>query len=165
MFSVQATDPDGDELEYLWECSHGEFLEENNGIAEWRAPSGEVYAEVTVTVSDGNDGFDLQKWNLEIMKSIEEPGLVDFADPNLERAFLEDLGKTDGEINTVEIREITQLWAIERGISSLEGIQYATGLQDLNLCLNEISDLEPLRGLTSLVKLELENNMIYDAGP
>ena len=53
----------------------------------------------------------------------------------------------------------------EPGIRSLKGLGCATGLQELNLLFNAISDVSPLSGLKSLWKLDLSANEISDISP
>jgi len=52
-----------------------------------------------------------------------------------------------------------------RKIQSLEGMQYLTELQTLELNSHEIVDLTPLQGLTKLLALALRSNKIVDIQP
>lgn len=52
-----------------------------------------------------------------------------------------------------------------RGIRSIEGLQYAVNLEELDLSENRIADLTPLQNLTKLTRLELDRNIIADLEP
>lgn len=53
----------------------------------------------------------------------------------------------------------------DRGIKSLEGLQYAVNLETLDLSENRVSDLMPLKNLTKLTYIELDRNMLGDLNP
>ena len=76
------------------------------------------------------------------------------------------LGKSPGEqIHAHEMATLRRLEAEDAGISSLEGLQFATDLWDLDLNGNQISDLGPLSGLATLKELSMGRNRIEDLGP
>ncbi len=91
------------------------------------------------------------------------------------RAVLEDrLGLAEGApIRALALARLTVLEAPNESIVELTGLESATGLTRLNLRSdpgkwlnrNDISDLAPLSGLTSLTYLNLENNRISDVSP
>ena len=99
--------------------------------------------------------------------------IVAIPDANL-RAVIEDsLGKASGApITREEMASLTRLEAPNSNISDLTGLEFATGLTQLNLGeervdgrwfnSNEISDLSPLSGLNSLTQLNLNMNFISD---
>ena len=54
---ADATDPDGDPLDYRWSAPAGELLEaQNQPTQRWRAPAQDGPVPVTVTVDDGRGG-------------------------------------------------------------------------------------------------------------
>ncbi len=55
--------------------------------------------------------------------------------------------------------------ADERNITSIEGAQYLTNLQELYLYYNQISDISPLAGLSNLQRLDFGCNQISDLSP
>jgi internalin A len=67
---------------------------------------------------------------------------------------IEDLNSLDGDLSMME-----------KGIESIEGAQYLTGISNLDLLGNQISDLTPLGELDSLQILYLEQNLISDITP
>lgn len=87
-----------------------------------------------------------------------------FADPALKTAVREALGLTR-DPNTSDMVWLNLLWAGERGIISLSGLEYATNLTGLYVGSNAISDLTPLAGLTRLGELDLWGNRIVDLSP
>ncbi|AWZ49444.1 hypothetical protein C3495_11750 [Clostridiaceae bacterium 14S0207] len=54
---------------------------------------------------------------------------------------------------------------LDRGVRSLEGLQYAINLETLDLSENRISDLTPLSNLKKLEYLELDRNIVEDLTP
>ena len=86
------------------------------------------------------------------------PGdLVVFNDPALEAAVEAELGP---DPNEADMLGLTYLFAGNKGVSDLTGLEYALNLQELYLLQNNISDLSPLTNLTSLGILNLSNNNI-----
>ena len=89
------------------------------------------------------------------------PGtIVNFPDPNLHKAIEQALGKaSDTQITVDDMTTLTRLVATYKQIQNLEGIQLATGLTQLNIGGNNISDISPLAGLTQLQVLDLSGNV------
>ena len=92
---------------------------------------------------------------------------VHIPDPNLRAVIAEALGKTsDVLITAEEMATLTRPVATNnKQIQNLGGIQFATGLERLDLYSNNISDLSPLAGLTQLTSLNLNGNNISDISP
>ncbi|MEH7222952.1 leucine-rich repeat domain-containing protein, partial [Bacillus sp. JJ1566] len=114
---------------------------------------------------------------------------VTFQDPRLEEAVRQALGKPVGDISKEDMKNITSLYV--SGIRSLNGLQYAVNLQQLNIdssyenqkginldvvgSLSKLSslsigysyveDLTFLSDLTQLTTLELYRNNISDLTP
>ena len=87
---------------------------------------------------------------------------VVFNDVNLTEAVKEALG-IDHDPNATEMLELDTLFATDRGISDLTGLEYATNIGYLYLWGNSsISDLSPLSELTNLRELNLRTNQISD---
>jgi Leucine-rich repeat (LRR) protein len=91
--------------------------------------------------------------------------VVTFPDANLEAAVREALNKPVGDINSSELAGLWSLNASSRGIIDLTGLEYCTGLNQLDLRDNQINDLASLAGLTNLTQLYLQNNQISDIAP
>ena len=68
-------------------------------------------------------------------------------------------------ITTTELETLTGLFASNREISHLSGLEYAVNLTSVFLDDNTISDLSPLAALTKLTDVELGNNQINDLSP
>ena len=91
--------------------------------------------------------------------------VVIFPDPNLEAAIRETIGKPTGDIYQSDLVGLTELWADNRGISDLTGLEYCGDLESLILNENQISDLSPLSNLTTLRVLGMAFNQIQDIYP
>ena len=58
--SVIASDEDDDDLTYLWQASKGQFSAPTSNVTLWTAPTDFTGVfQITVTVSDGNGGMDI----------------------------------------------------------------------------------------------------------
>ena len=75
------------------------------------------------------------------------------------------INKSEGDILTTDVYELTELVAGNKNISSLSGIENLTALTWLYLSENQFSDLSPLSSLTTLTGLDLDDNQISDLSP
>ena len=92
--------------------------------------------------------------------------VVDIPDPNLKQAIRETLQLPDGQpITQQQMLQITVLTAVDKDISDLTGLKYATNLYHLKAWRNQIKDLTPLANLTKLELLALWGNQIQDVTP
>ena len=84
---------------------------------------------------------------------------VNIPDSGLRTAIEAKLGKSAGEIITeTEMNGMTELYALNRSISNLTGLEHATGVTTLYLNSNDITDITPLKDLTALELLSLQEN-------
>ena len=91
---------------------------------------------------------------------------VNIPDPNLRSAIEQVLGKARGAAITVaDMQTLQTLYAANKNIRNLTGLETATNLRELGLEANSISDLSPISGLTNLTFLHLRNNSISDLSP
>ena len=91
---------------------------------------------------------------------------VHIPDANLRAVIAEALGKTpDVAITAEDMATLTFFDAFEMGIQSLEGLQFATSLEELSLHGNPLSDLSPLSGLTALKEIRLSGESFSDLSP
>ena len=91
--------------------------------------------------------------------------IVTFEDANLEAEIRTKLAVgSQADLTCVLVSGLSELAARGVGIASLAGIENLTGLVDLDLDSNFITDISPLSGLTSLTWLQLDNNSITDVG-
>ena len=88
--------------------------------------------------------------------------VVAFADPNLEVAIREVIGKPIGEIYECDLLGLTSLDTTQRNIMNLGGLEHCTSLTELYLWDNQISDISTLANLTSLANLNLWGNYVSD---
>ncbi len=120
-------------------------------------------ASVTVRASDQNG---LTSAPAVFTVTGKSPVNVEIPDANLRPVVEQELGKEPGEtITSAEMEHIRALEGTELDIEDLRGLEFATGLTDLNLGINAISDLTPLSGLTNLRNLGLRENAITDVTP
>ncbi len=123
-------------------------------------------------LDDDNDGEpdqdDLYPLDPE---SAGEP--VQVPDPAVRNAMLAAVGKYRGDtlyahqvatIRRLDLFDVKRL-GYRRGVVSLEGLQFATGLEELIISQNEVSDLGPLAGLTALTEFRAYDNDIVDVTP
>jgi internalin A len=87
---------------------------------------------------------------------------LEFHDPQLEAAVRSSLSDFTSATSNLDLPRLTCLWACNRQITNLGGLQWATNLVSLYLNNNAISDLTPLRSLTRLSALELYGNSVTD---
>lgn len=90
-----------------------------------------------------------------------ESGII--ADNVLEQAIRMQLEKPDGVLTKDDLAKLTKLSASglmdrEIVVRNLEGIQYCTNLEELDLSWNEIDDIDELSHLTKLTSLDIKYN-------
>jgi hypothetical protein len=84
---------------------------------------------------------------------------VDVTDASLRQAINEALGRGSmDQLNRGELSQLTTLDISNRGVTSLNGLQYATNLTTLLATNNAITDTSPIAGLTALVNKDLNGN-------
>lgn len=83
---------------------------------------------------------------------------IHFGDVRLENIVRDKIGKNIGPIMRADVENITVFSARVEGIYSVDGLQYFTSLEELDLYGNRISDLTPVSSLNSLKKLNLGKN-------
>lgn len=92
----------------------------------------------------------------------ENDDVVSIPDENLEAAIRDAIEKPEGDILPEDMESLTVLGSINSGVENLTGLEYAVNLEELNLRINQISDISPLAGLTNMRRLRLGNNQISD---
>lgn len=86
-------------------------------------------------------------------------------DKALQTAVSQQLKITVDQLTPAKMAELTTLNIEREGITSLQGLQYATNLTKLLAGLNDISDLTPLAKLKNLTDLQIYGNDITDLKP
>lgn len=80
-------------------------------------------------------------------------------DAALRTAINEALGRgAMDELNKGELSQLTTLDISSRGVTSLNGLQFASNLTTLNASNNTISDTTPIANLASLTNKDLSGN-------
>jgi len=90
--------------------------------------------------------------------------VVLFPDANLEVAIRKATGVLSGPIYDIHLAGITSLDLSDRGITSLEGLEYCVGLNSLDVSDNWLESLAPLEYLVRLERLEADRCAIVDIG-
>ena len=124
--------------------------------------AGNYYWKVRYIDQHGNQGDWSETFSFTVT-TVTTP--TSFADPNLEAAVREELGKTDGELTWEELQTVTYLDATSRDIINIEGIQNLTQLTILLLNMNQISDTTPLQSMTQLTFLAIGKNQLSNIAP
>ena len=96
---------------------------------------------------------------------LKRPIIVNFPDANLELAVRQALNKPTGDITDADMETLTTLSAFNREIVNLQGLEYAVNLTNIDLSINQISEITPLSNLTKLARLVLGYNQISDITP
>jgi len=110
----------------------------------------------------GEGSFDdhLENGRLRTEERTRHQRPIDFIEA-LKREFF---GNLDLHLSRLEMEELDgELELVDLGIGDLHGIQYCRNITGLNLSLNEIHDIGPLRSLKRLETLDLSGNQIEDA--
>ena len=98
---------------------------------------------------------------VEFDQIVVPPQTVNIPDPNLRTAIEQVLGKARGATITVpEMETLVVLYATNKNVTNLTGLETATSLKQLRLAHNNITNISPLAGLTNLTQLWLDNNSI-----
>ncbi|WP_150275832.1 stalk domain-containing protein [Paenibacillus tepidiphilus] len=93
-----------------------------------------------------------------------EPSLeVSFQDDQLEQAIRQTLHKSDHEpVTQSDMKSLTVVKLSDRGIKSLQGLEYASNITELDVSGNEIEDIGPLKPLANMKFLDIGDNQISD---
>ncbi len=101
-----------------------------------------------------------------VVGSVAFAQVVDIPDPRLRAAIRDDLIlDVDDNITQTAMRRLVKLVANERGIESINGLEFATNLQHLQLRSNHIVDIRPLANLGRLHTLIILDNHITNLNP
>jgi internalin A len=126
--------------------------------------------EVTLSgtfVGDGTDAELPMTWvvgalrnrGLTVVTSASRDGWELLLDPALANAWVDEI---EGSLSFAALSTQEELNFPESGITTLDGLQYATGLKRLYLGDNYITDLSPLAELTGLTNLDLSVSHVSD---
>ncbi|MEG2868715.1 MAG: hypothetical protein RR894_13300 [Terrisporobacter sp.] len=116
--------------------------------------------------------------NKEEIKPIEE--VVNIEDAYLRKAINKALGRDVNSLDNITVNDMENITKIDsgflelhtdekgepkRGIKSLSGLEYAKNLKTLQISMNNVNDLTPIKDLTNLEFLEVYRNEISDLTP
>lgn len=103
-----------------------------------------------------------------------QPTVVSFTDSVLETIVRTSIGKPSGDITVDDVKSVTRLdlsneyqhyITDETVIKDINGLEYFTSLEILDLSSHQVSDITPLKGLQKLTYLILDDNPITDISP
>lgn len=95
----------------------------------------------------------------------DDSELAVIPDEVLKREVAKALKTSPNGLTKGELRRLQSLTAKNAGITDLSGLEDATNLDLLYIDGNEISSLEPLRGLTQMRQITVSRNPISDISP
>ncbi|MFF3022044.1 polysaccharide deacetylase family protein [Gottfriedia sp. NPDC057948] len=98
---------------------------------------------------------------LEFYTTAEIAGVATFIDHNLENSIRQHLH--DPKVKWISISELSSIKELDlsgQNISNLDGIQYLTNLERINLCDNKITDFRLLDRLGKLKEININNDQI-----
>ena len=121
---------------------------------------------VTLRVIDVHGNIAEQSFPININSLVPDSAAVSIPDLNLAAAIRESLGLASGSaITQLDMQGLRLLYADEKQITSLTGLEHAFHLEELKLDDNQITDITSLAGLTQLRVLTLRGNEISDISP
>ena len=121
---------------------------------------------VTLRVIDVHGNIAEQSFPININSLVPDSPAVSIPDLNLAAAIRESLGLTPGRaITQLDMQGLRLLYADEKQITSLTGLEHASHLEELKLNDNQITDITSLEELTQLRVLLLGDNEISDISP
>ncbi len=94
--------------------------------------------------------------------------VISIPDVNLQKTIRDTLKKPAGDLTCLDMAFLTEIdenAGVEKGISSLEGLQFAINLRAVRFDKNAISNAAPLKDLKKLEWLNLNLNQISDLRP
>ncbi|MFC2099569.1 leucine-rich repeat domain-containing protein [Candidatus Bipolaricaulota bacterium] len=130
---------------------------------------------VIVDLSENQLDLQGQSKASDTIRSLESRGIelwyeeqavpVSFGDPKLEDEVRKAVHIRTGPVYGTDLLGLTELRAVGRGISRLDGLEHCKDLVTLDLRKNQIIDIAPLGALDRLERLELADNQIVEIAP
>jgi len=98
-------------------------------------------------------------------KELSTPSEINFLDNNFEQVIREHLNIPTGGILNTDLELLTNIYARNRNLSNIYGIEFCKNLDTLDVGDNHITDIVPLFYLRGITSLMLNNNNISDIQP
>lgn len=111
-------------------------------------------------ISSMVDELNLAISNLEERVDLNE--VITIKDKSLKDSIKRELKLSSDNITIGDMYKLTKLSVSNEWISSLEGLQYAKNLEELDISYNEIKDLSPLKNLKKLTNLNANFQIITE---
>ena len=113
-----------------------------------------VSDSVAATTENASSNQSIDNMQDESEESVD----VWMPDKNLQQAVANQLNISISDITKDKLQNLIKLSALMRSIDSIQGLEYATNLTDLDLMFNNISDISYLSNLIHLRSLNLNEN-------
>ena len=118
---------------------------------------------IMLMVLDAYGNITTRHFDIDIREILSLDKHVPIPDKNLAAAIRESLGLSSNDpITNRQILRLYKLDAVDRNIKSVEGIENAVNLWDLNFLYNQIEDIKPISKLPHLQLLNIHGNRISD---
>lgn len=153
------------------------YVNFNDGVYEYEIAHTNNVIEIPIDTNQSRQGslmayFDDGKSHLngtitqDVIIESELDGVSIVPDKNLEKAIKRALGLGE-EIPLTEkyMERLEYLYVPQLDIGSIEGLQYAKNLRQLEIHDNKVKDLTPIKGLNKLEELTASRNDIEDILP
>ncbi|MFH1571168.1 MAG: PKD domain-containing protein, partial [Gemmatimonadota bacterium] len=150
-------DPDGDVLSYAWTQVSGPGVAINGANTATPSVTPQAAGEYVFALVV-KDGHATSKPDQVTVMVSETAAALLFADPNLEGAVRDAIGKPTGDLTAKDVAALVDLKANNRGIQRLDGIEALTALVQLQLQGNQMTGLGPVSSLTGLKGLNVGGN-------
>lgn len=145
----------------MWACAKTEEMpetaEEMETLSVWEEETDEEDSEMIFSepLIESRTREILDKTEGRIMKS-ELLQITEFCMDNSESDLISPFRDLQWYVNLEKIR----LW--DCGVVSLDGVEKLTGLRELNVRNNQITNIEPVKNLTNLVSFSCAGNLVKD---
>ena len=122
-----------------------------------------VLAKAVVTCDDGGGDNGGGDGGGDGDETCTDP--VSIPDEGLDAALRDALGKPSGNLTCTDLERLEVFEPGDRRIANLQGLQFATNLQTLDLSSNPVRDISPLASLSKLRTLDLSTTQVNDISP
>lgn len=132
-------------------------------ISQVSSPAVNVLADENNTSQSYQNETSNEKTSESIEVLQKQNEIVNIPDANLKKVLNKVLNQSENDDITLEqLENITEINAVNSGISSIEGLQYCKNLKYLELMHNRIRDFKPIENLSNLEGLDVAGNRISD---
>lgn len=146
-------------VSWNWDFGDGAASFDRHAVHIYTAP-GVYTVSLTVLTAAGVDTETKTDY-----VNVSDPAVAVFGSSALEALVREALGQPSGPLMIPDIAALQTLDISGKGLTSLDGLAYCSGLTWLDLSDNQLTDLTPVADLTALRTLLISGNWISDLSP